>query len=198
MASAPRKSLLEVHRSIICLTDYTFADKLQVFCRHCNNSIFDYCDETRQLCHKNTMFKGLVLPFTHWRDPDPSLTSQKDIPNFAYSTKNKTSISSLLRKLNGIKELFIVVENEDACRYTDVTFEPSTKSPDETFWQWKFVWPEWLSMNDKPSEEDLKSSWPAMTRRLEMILKGFKEKREGLIAEMGGLEGMIYIYVISI
>lgn len=138
MTSNPCKSLLEINRSIICLTDYSFADKLQVFCRHCYNSVFDYCSDTRPLCHKNTMFKGLALPIRHWRDPDPSLASQSDIPNFPRSTNNKTRISSLLRKLNGIKEIFIVVENEDACRYTDVTFEPPTGSPGETFCGWEF------------------------------------------------------------
>lgn len=133
------------------------------------------------------MFKGLALPFKHWRDPNPGLTSQEDIPKLYTEEDKKTRTSSLLRKLNGIKELFIVVENEDACRYTDVTFEPPTKSPVDTFWWWEFVWPAWLqpeNKNERASEEELKSSWPALTRRLELILEAFKEKREVLIANL--------------
>ncbi|CAG8954493.1 hypothetical protein HYFRA_00004406 [Hymenoscyphus fraxineus] len=51
--------------------------------------------------------------------------------------------------LNTVKELLIVVEDADACQYTDVTFGSPTKSLEEAFKPPEPDWP------DSESEEEV-------------------------------------------
>ncbi|CAG8971616.1 hypothetical protein HYALB_00008009 [Hymenoscyphus albidus] len=112
---------------------------------------------------------------------------------------------SLVYRLNGIKELLIVVEEADACRYTDVTFGSPTKSPEQAFKppepDWpdseseeevvsrrpEFEWPAWFPVDNESeiiSLEELETSWSAMTRRFEMILQKFNQMREEILLEI--------------